>query len=203
MSKELSPDLQALVDLFSKKPATKKKKRQSQQRSRNGQQASQPLPPEEVHPLRTATWKNEAIVFLTTTTTCACGEKSTQTSPYPFIRRWNPKKLCIHEEALAVTPQTLDILQLPVIEDWRDVEISFCHKCLPTRPAGSLLQLDFFTETLDASTEAQGPDSPTEVLHLGGAGHESPPAHDEPDHRQNPLWTLFEASGVPTPQMAG
>lgn len=87
-------------------------------------------------------WTTESICYLVTTTSCRCGATSTQTNPYPMIRRTHPK-WGIHEEAIKGEPP----LGMTVTQDHRHILIHDCHECLSTAGSDLGRQLDLFSIT--------------------------------------------------------
>jgi len=86
-------------------------------------------------------WTTESICYLVTHTHCRCGAFSTQTNPYPMIRRYHPK-WGIHEEAIKGEPP----IGMKITQDERFILIHDCHECLD-RGSDLGRQLDLFSTT--------------------------------------------------------
>jgi hypothetical protein len=104
--------------------------------------AGQPPQAKRDYTIAPSPWKCEAIVYLATTTHCACGEVVTQTNPHPLLKRVSAKG--IHEEAIKLSPHDPRHAFLPVCLEERHIEISNCHSCIEADIPNPYQQLDMF-----------------------------------------------------------
>lgn len=93
-------------------------------------------------------WFDERIVYLVTHTKCQCGARSTQTNPYPLIRRWHPKR-GIKEESISLAHRTPLMHLLKVSIDERFIEIANCHECISEATPNPCTQGDLFSKETD------------------------------------------------------
>jgi hypothetical protein len=127
----MKADLQAFLDNLTTQSKKKKKPK------------AKPTTSATVHPLYTQQWQHESIIYLVTTTTCACGATSTQTNPLPMLRRYHPRK-GIHEEVIQLAPGTASAHILPVATDHRSITIDNCHECITQHTQNPCVQQELF-----------------------------------------------------------
>ena len=121
--------------------------RERKTKPKQPQEAAAPLPK-----LMSSRWIDERVVYLVTTTHCACGAVHSQTNPHPMLRRFHPL-WGIHEEAISLAPGIASRSILPISLEQRNISIRNCHECLGPADINPYTQLDLFhqPETFNGS----------------------------------------------------